>query len=200
MDLPDEELVRRIQAGDEDAFPVLFDRHLETLRSYARRWLPARLRRRVARADVIQEVRITALGRFADFEHRGPDSVRNWLLRVLELKVRDAVERHAAAAKRSVGREVTRGLRPETAQFVGNAPTPIQVAVASELEAHAREALLSLPEDHQEVLRLSLHEGLSLRETALRLERSYEATKKLYTRALARMGHALRKLRGETRG
>ena len=54
--------------------------------------------------------------------------------------------------------------------------------------------MAALSEDHREVLRLALEEGLSLRECAERMGRSREAMKKLYGRAVcalrARVGDA----------
>ena len=199
-DLPEEELIRRVQAGEEEAFPVLFDRHLKTLTSYARRWLPDRLRRRVSVADVLQEARIAALRRALDFENRGEGSVRNWLLRIVELKVREAVEKHSKTGQRAVDREVSQGLRPDTAQFAGRAPSPSQAAVASELKVLADRAFVALPEHYREVVRLARVEQLSLREIAEKTDRSREAVKKLYARAMSQFTQAFERLKGDSHG
>jgi len=199
-DLSDEELVLRIQAGDQGALPLLFDRYLGTLTVHARRKLPDRLRRRVSVSDLLQEARITALRRSADFEHRGPGSVRNWLLKIVEFKVRDALEKHAGAARRAVNREVSRGGRPDTAQFMGHAPSPSQMAAAGELRDLADQALATLPEHYRDVLRLARVERLSLREIAEKTDRSREAVKKLCARALSQFTRAFERLRGDSHG
>ena len=53
-DLTDDELIRRFQRGDQDAFQALFSRYGEQLRRFAARRLPLNLRRRVSVADVLQ--------------------------------------------------------------------------------------------------------------------------------------------------
>jgi len=200
MDASDEELLERVRSGDDEALAVLFDRYVETLRGYAQRWLPDRLRRRVSVADILQEARIGALERCRDFEQRSPGAVRNWLLRIVEHKVKDAMRRHAGAAQRAVDREVSRGGRPDTGQIVGHAPSPSQVAVAAELRLLADRAFESLPEDYREVLRLARAEHLTPREIADRMERSREAVNKLYARALSCFSREFEKLKGESPG
>lgn len=195
-ELVEEELVRRIQAGDESALPILFDRHLETLERYARGWLPAKLKRKVSVADVLQEARIAALGRRLDFEHRGPGSARNWLLKIVELKVREAVRVYAGTERRDVHREVSRGGRPDTGQFASRAPSPSELFTAAETKERADRAFATLPEHYCQVLHLARVEGLSLREIAQRTDRSREAVKKLYARALARFTREFKRLEG----
>jgi RNA polymerase sigma-70 factor (ECF subfamily) len=186
QDPEDEVLIRRAGSGDEDAFEILFDRYAGALRAWIGQSLSGRLRRKVSVADVLQEARITALARCLDFEDRGRGSARAWLFKIVEHKIRDAVRRYAGTAKRGAVREVTRGERPDTARFAAEGPSPSEVAGAGELGERLREALLALPEDYREVLRLARLEELPLREVAARMGRSREAVKKLYGRALSR--------------
>jgi RNA polymerase sigma factor (sigma-70 family) len=58
-------------------------------------------------------------------------------------------------------------------------------------------ALGALPPDYREILRLVREEGLTLREAAQRMNRSREAAKKLYGRALFRLTEVFEKLQGE---
>ncbi len=198
--LPEEVLIQRIQDGDDAAFHALFDRYVETLRRYADRWMPAGLRRRLSAADVVQEAHLVAFERCVDFEHRGAGSFRNWLLRIVELKVKQAVRSHAGAALRSMGREVTRGARLDTRDFVGRQASPSQAAIGSEMEDLARQAMETLPEHYREVLQLTRNEQLNLREIGVRIGRSHEATKKLYARAMSRFANEFTRLQGDARG
>jgi RNA polymerase sigma-70 factor (ECF subfamily) len=200
MDATDEELLELIRNGDDEALAVLFDRYVETLRGYAQRWLPDRLRRRVSVADILQEARMGALERCRDFEQKDPGSVRNWLLRIVEHKVKDAMRRHAGAARRAVDREVSSGGRPDTGQIAGHAPSPSQFAIAAELSLLADRAFESLPPDYREVLRLARAERLSPREIAVRMDRSREAVNKLCARALSRFSREFERLKGESHG
>ena len=200
MDFPEEELIRRFRRGDGDALCALFERHEGLLRARIERWLPKHVQRRVSVSDILQESRIVAFERHLDFEPRGEEALRNWLLGIAEMKARRATQHHRDVAKRAVRREVTQPYRPETGQLRGRGPTVSELAMGAELQNLARRAVDALPPDYREVLRLTREEGLSLREAAGRMDRSYDAVKKLYGRALRRLAETLRVLRGESRG
>jgi RNA polymerase sigma-70 factor (ECF subfamily) len=192
----DRDLIDRFRDGDGEALRLLFERYEDLLQARIRRRLPAHLRRKVSVADVMQETRLVAYQRRADFESRGPEGMRNWLLGIADLKARAAVHRHGGIAKRAAGREVSGHLRPETAQLVGHVPSPSQVAIAAELKELARRAMDALPKDYREVLRLAREEQLPLREVAARMGRTREAVKKLHGRALFRFTEVFEQLRG----
>jgi RNA polymerase sigma-70 factor (ECF subfamily) len=181
----DEALIERIRRGDPAAFSALYARYLRTLERFAERRLPGRLRRRVSVADVLQEAQLVALERMRDFESRGENSFRNWLMRIVEFKVREAVRRHRGAARRAIDREATRGSMTGTDHLVGRDPSPSQAAIGAEVAERAREAMAALPETYREVLRLAREEQLTLREVGERMGRSPEAARKLLGRALS---------------
>ncbi|MHC4941351.1 MAG: sigma factor-like helix-turn-helix DNA-binding protein [Planctomycetota bacterium] len=72
------------------------------------------------------------------------------------------------------------------------------MAAASELARVAAAAFRSLGEDDRQVLRLVREEGVTLAGAADRMGRSYEATKKLYARALARFRASFDRRRGDS--
>ena len=186
----DRDLIRRYRDGDEEAFRVLIERHLPELQARIRQRLPARLERRVAVSDVLQEASLVAHRRRASFQPDGPDAFRNWLLGIIDLKAREAIRFHHRSAKRDQQRELTRGQRAGLEEMRAHETTPSQHAIAGETAARAREALASLGPDDREVLRLSRELHLPLRDVARRMDRSYEAAKKLYARALVRFKRA----------
>ncbi|MHC4941241.1 MAG: RNA polymerase sigma factor [Planctomycetota bacterium] len=194
--LSDEALVERIRQGDERSFELLFDRHADAVRARVARWLPGRIRRKVSVVDLLQEVRLVAFQRLPNFEHRGPGSFRNWLLRIAQRKVQGAAGHYGGAAKRSVWLEVSRGARPATGAFAGREPSPSEVVVAAETRELARKAMKVLTDEQAEVLRLVREERMPLREVAERLGRTYEATKKLHGRALLRLTEEFERLGG----
>ena len=200
--MPHEEavLIRRFREGDEEAFRILLERHVPAVQAQVGRLIPARIQRRVSVADVLQEARLVAFQRRADFEDRGAGSFRRWLLGIVRNKLHELVRRHDGAARRSARREVSRGQRADTAQFAGTLPSPSQAAIAAELTRFARKALGTLPEDDQEVLRLVRTDGLNLKQAAARMERTHEATKKLYGRALSRFGRVFARMTGGSHG
>jgi RNA polymerase sigma-70 factor (ECF subfamily) len=187
----DGELVRRAREGDGAALRSLFGRHRDRLEARVRRRLSTAILRKVSAADVLQEAYLTAHERLSDFEDRGDGSFGRWLGRIVDHKLMHAVRRFAGTDKRAAAGEVTRGGRCETGNFPGRGPTPSQLAIAGELRERTRRALAALPEDHRRILDLRQEEHLSLDEAAERLGRTREATRKLYSRALARLAELL---------
>ena len=190
------ELIRRFQAGDEEAFRLLFEPCTNALQARAEIRLAKALRRRLSVADVLQEARITAFNCRHKLEDRGPDSFRNWLLGIVDMEANLGIQRHAGAAKRSVEREVSRSYRLDTVNYPGSGPSPSQDAVGAEAVDLARQAMATLSEDHRHIMKLVRVEGLGLREAAARMGRSHEAVKKLYGRALRAFTGAFDKLGG----
>jgi RNA polymerase sigma-70 factor (ECF subfamily) len=199
-DVSDEVLIERIKGGDEAAFQALFSRYVRVLERFAERRLPGRLRRRVSVADVLQEAQLVALERILDFEARDDASFRNWLMRIVEFKVKQAVRCHQGAARRAMDREVTRGARTATGHLLGHQPSPSQVAIGAEVEELARKAMDALPDHYREVLRLAREERLPLAEVGERMGRSAEAARKLLGRALSAFTEEFERLQGESPG
>lgn len=193
-------LRRRLAAGDPSVFDALFERYAPMLRRFADERLPARLRRRVSAADVLQEAHLVALERRNDFEDRGRNSLRNWLMRIVELKVRETVRRHEGAQIRAAAREEPRGIFREPDRVAARGPSPSQAAIGVEMVDLARRALLTLPEAQREIVRLVREEHLTLAQVAERTGTTRDAAKKAYGRAMARFTTEFRRLWGETLG
>jgi RNA polymerase sigma-70 factor (subfamily 1) len=192
----EDELIRRFREGDEKAFRILCDGCVDTLRARADRWLSKAVKRRLSVADVVQESMISAFEQRADLEDRGPGSFRKWLLGIVDMKARRAIERHVSTEMRTTEREITRSLRSDTRWYRGNEASPSQDAIGAELEDLTKRAMAKLSEDYREVLILTRTERLTLREVAQRMGRSREAVKKLYGRALREFSETLNRMRG----
>jgi RNA polymerase sigma-70 factor (ECF subfamily) len=188
----DEDLVRRVRAGDEAAARELFERHLPALRAKARARLPAALRGKIAESDVIQDAWLAAFLSIGKFEERGDGSFAAWLRTILEHKIGHEIERHIAADKRDVRRE--QRMRTGSVDGFGAAPdqtSPSQAAVSAEEQEVLRAAVASLPDDYATVVRLVHIEGLKLADAGARMGRSADAARKLYGRALEAMADRL---------
>jgi RNA polymerase sigma-70 factor (ECF subfamily) len=185
----DEELVRRVREGDEAAAAALFDRHVRGLRAKVRRRLPAALRGRVAESDVVQEAYIGAFVSLAEFEDQGDGSFAKWLQRILRHKLLDEVRRHGRVGKRDARREERLGTGAPVADT--GQPSPTAEVAAAERTAALAAAIDELPSDQATVLRWIHQEGLTLVEAGARMGRSADAVRKLYGRALVRLGARL---------
>jgi len=185
-DPEDPALLEAFRAGDETAFHTLLQRYEGVLAARIRRNLPRRIQRRVSIADVLQETELAAhqgRGQLAAADMKG---LAGWLLGIAERQALMHARHHGRVAKRAVQREVSRDGRPETHAVPGRQPSPSELVTATETLALARRAREALPPDYQEVLRMGLEDRVPLREVAERMDRSYEATRKLYGRAFLR--------------
>jgi RNA polymerase sigma-70 factor (ECF subfamily) len=185
----DEELVRRVRAGDEAAAHLLFERHLPALRAKARARLPAAVRGKVAESDIIQDAWLAAFRDVGRFEDRGDASFEKWLQQILRHKLLDEVRRHAGVGKRDARRE--QRLATDTPVADKARPSPSAELVSIERSAALRAAIDQLPPDQAMVVRWVHQEGLTLVEAGERMGRSADAARKLYGRALVRLGGRL---------
>ena len=194
----DRELVERHKAGDARALVELVDRHHAWLERWIAPKIPAVLRRRVSSEDLTQEVWIVVARRLREFTPRGEGdgALRGWLVRIAELRLKEALRRDLVAERRTVAREVSRPDRPETARLPGAEATPSAHAVAHETERAVRRAFDRLSPDSQRVLRLVRVRGSTLAQAAGEMGRSREATRKLFERALARLAELVESERG----
>ena len=188
----DEELVRRIRAGDDAAARLLFERHVPALRARARSRLPASLRGKVAESDVIQDAYLAAFLAIDGFEDRGDGSFAAWLQRILERKIANEVRDGLATAKRDAQREVRIPTGTGAAGAEPDQLSPSAEVIAEEDAERVRAARAALSEDHRTVIALVHDEGLTLAAAGERMGRSADAARKLYARAVAELAARLR--------
>ncbi len=188
----DEELVRRVVAGDTAAAALLFDRHLPALRAAVRRRLPPGVRAKLGESDVIQDAYLAAFLDLRKFEDRGDGSFGRWLRRIVESKVANGVRGHVAAGKRDVRREVRLTTSPGGVNPARRQRSPSEVAMAGEDASAVRASVDALPEDYRAVIQHVHRDGLTLVDAAACMGRSPDAVRKLYGRAVARLAEQMR--------
>lgn len=189
----DEELVRLVRVGDGDAARELFDRHAESLSRLARRRVVGGLRRKLGASDVVQETLLAAFQTLDGFEDRGPGSFRAWLERILDCRAKDQVKRHVVAGRRSVRREQSRASGVLDDHERASTASPSSVAShREETDALAR-ALAAMEGDDRRVLELVRDHGKDFAVVGRAMERSSDAARKLYARAVVRLGRRVRR-------
>lgn len=195
----EEELARRVRAGDEEAARLLFDRLRPRLRAYVRKKLPNALRAKLGESDVIQSAYLAAFLNISEFQNRGDGSFARWVRGILAHKLLDEVRRHADAQKRAARRETRIRTRDERPGLAAREDSPSADMIREERSAALRAERARLPDDYRTILRLVHDEGLSLADAGARMGRSADAVRKLYGRALAVLGDRLRRGPGATR-
>lgn len=180
----EEELVRRSQAGDWDAFELLLEGHRCALARTA--YLVTRDRDSVQ--DVVQEALIQIWRGLPSYRPFG--SFRGWMLKILLNRARKHYRKRRV---NTVALEAAAGVP-------GNDPTPEEAAEREEDARHMSQALESLSENHREVLILRFYSELTVPEIASVLGVREGTVKSRLSRALRRLESALSEFESATRG
>ena len=170
-------LVEQALCGDRSAMDALSTRHQGRLLNWLRASMEPALAARVAPEDVLQETLLEAARKLSAFEDRGAASYYRWLVGIARFKTSEA-RRAQRALKRSLETPLE-GSLPDART------SPSGHAMRAEQGLALHTALGRLPDRQGEAVRLRYLEGLSLKETAERLDTSESAVKALVTRGMA---------------
>jgi len=168
---------------------------LEACRGYlltiAQRELDPKLQPKGGASDLVQDTFLKAHLHFDRFHGTADGELRAWLRELLLNNLRDFRRLYLDAGKRQVGREtplepapsaggVARGLAADT-------PSPSRLAMQEEEALQLEEVLKRLPDDYRQVLELRYREGLPFDEIGGQMNRSENAVRKLWSRAVLRL-------------
>lgn len=169
-------LVARARSGHRDAFDRLTCHYRSRLQSVVGSRLGEGLRQHVTMDDVLQETLLRAWRSIETFRWRGRDSFFRWLCGIATRVVLEAAGKHKHAR-----------WQPLDPEMMGGSVSPSKALRREERFALLRKALDGLPRDYRDVLTLVRLEGLSVTETARRLNRSPNAVSHLLLRALRKL-------------
>src|SRR5262249_47217615 len=134
---------------------------------------------------------------FAGFAGNSADELQAWLRQLLLHNLANFARQYRQTAKRDLGREVP--LEPPTSSsgvgtpVAADTPTPSRQVMAAEEADRIRQAIDQLPEDYRRVIVARYLDGRSFDEIAKQMERSENAVRKLWFRALERLEQELGK-------
>lgn len=178
--LSDEEIVRRVTAGDVDLFEVLMRRHNQRLY----RACIAILKDDALAEEVVQDAYVRAYQHLAQFEGRARFST--WLTRIA---VHEALGRLRHAHRSEELDAMPENLKD--AKTISAAPDPEQQAAQDELSALLESSVHKLPEPYRIVFMLREVEEASTQEVAEILDLTEENVKTRLHRAKALLRKAL---------
>ena len=191
--LPDEEIVRRVRAGDSALFEILMRRHNQRVYRVVR----AVLKDEADVEDVMQQAYINAFTHLHQFEDRSQFST--WLIRIALHEAfgrRRKVQRaETTTARNRSDVDDDRGEFMET--LTSPEADPERRAYAQELHRVLEAAVDTLPEGYRTVFMLRDIEGLSTSETGQGLGLGDEAVKTRLHRARAMIRRAVTARIGE---
>lgn len=174
----DSDLMRRVQAGDELAFELLFRRYEQPVYAYLWR----RVHDEALAADLCQEVFVRLWKARTGWRPRG--TVAGYLFRTANNLAIDEHRRHE-----------TRERWSQLAVLPASVPTPDKVLERRRLGSRLNEAIAALPDRMREVFSLKRDASLTYREIAELLEISPKTVDAHMTKATRRLRSALQDLR-----
>jgi len=174
------DLIQRIQRGDRAAWNELYERYHDQLLLTVRMRLGPGLRRFLQSEDIFQSVALEAFRALERFEYRGQGSLEAYLRTLVVNKIRDRADAFAAE-KRSGAVVLEEALAPSS-------PDSAEPSYRDgERYERLERALNALPPEQRELIVLRKLEGLSSQAAAERLGASDDATRKAFSRAMARL-------------
>jgi RNA polymerase sigma-70 factor (ECF subfamily) len=191
---PFADLLAQARAGTRGALGEILEACRPYLYAVAQDNLEPDLRVKGSASDLVQETFLEAQRDFGQFHGTSQDELLAWLRQLLLHNLFNFTRRYRETAGRAIDREVP--LAPpgaQPAQPTGAGPSPLEEVLAREQEQRLQQALLRLPEDHRQVLLWRYQEQLPFEEIARRLDRTANAARKLWARAVENLRHEIEK-------
>ncbi|MBI2806018.1 MAG: sigma-70 family RNA polymerase sigma factor [Planctomycetes bacterium] len=174
--------------GNTTLLGQLLDAYRPYLLRIANEEIDSHLRGKAGGSDLVQQTFLEANRDIASFHGKSEDELMGWLRQVLLHNVANLRRQFRDTARRNVSREfscdgpASSVLR--VGELVSNDASPSQQAVACE-EAEAMEAAIQrLPDDYRKAILMRHRQQRSFAEIGAALERSEEAARKLWARAI----------------
>jgi RNA polymerase sigma-70 factor (ECF subfamily) len=183
-----EGLIQGARGGAAEALGELIESWRSYLLYVAQNELPAELRHKVGVSDLVQSACLDIHQRFADFRGESAEEWRAWLKQLVRHDVQDAQRRYVQAAQRSIRRERDLAGSAGFGFDVSDGQLSPRASLIAGEEAQAlRDALQRLPDEYRTVLRLRNWDRLPFAEVGRQMDRSEEAARKLWSRAVVRL-------------
>ena len=174
-------LLREAREGSNEALGQLFELCGDKLLALIRIRLGPTLRRQVESGDILQQTLLKAFEKIEHFEGADRDTLMGWLATIAWNEIRDQADYYQRLRRDARLRATwTSGFDPIARQL----HTEVSRLALQEESRQLVAAMDRLDEDHCEVIVLRRYEELSFKEIGERLERSPEAARKLFARAM----------------
>ena len=193
LQLDAEELMKLARDGNADALALLLERYRDYLRLLARLHIVRRLQSRADASDIVPDTFLEANLHFDGFRGTTEQQLLKWLREILATRLAGLVRRYYQTQQRDprlerdLSAELDRSSQALDRALVSGQVSPSDVAARREQAVMLADALQQLPEDYREVIILHHLQDLTFCDVAQRMERSPEAVRKLWMRALAKL-------------
>jgi RNA polymerase sigma-70 factor (ECF subfamily) len=174
-------LVARARDGDTAALEALCARFLPRMKSWAHGRLPAHTRGMVDTQDLVQDTLVHVVRRLDSFVPRHEGAFQGYIRQALHNRIIDLVRRTHGRSFKAVDTDLP-----------ASEPSPLELAVGSELLQRYEAALQRLAPEHREAIVARVEMGLGWREIAEQLQKnSPESAQMTVRRALVRLAREM---------
>jgi RNA polymerase sigma-70 factor (ECF subfamily) len=190
-------LLQSAREGSSEEVGQLLDAYRAYLGLLARLHINRQLRGKADPSDLVQETFLAAHKNFPQFRGTTEEELLAWLRQIMASKLANLARRYVISTGRAVHleRQMSDDLdRSSSAMggiFEDGGSSPSGRAARREQAVLLANALEQLPDDYREVIVLRHLEELNFPEIAVRMNRTLDSVKNLWTRALARLKQSL---------
>jgi RNA polymerase sigma-70 factor (ECF subfamily) len=175
-------LLRRARQGEQDALNALYERVAGRLLGFIRLRLGRSLRAQLESRDILQATFLKSFEHLHQFEQSDTGSLMGWLTRIAENEIRDRAD-YQTRQRRDARLEVP--LETGHAEIAAAMRSALTQVLQDERAERLEDALEALEPQYREVIILRCFEELSFREIGTRLDKSEDACRMQYARAMA---------------
>ena len=180
------------RAGSRDALGLALEACRHYLLRIAREELDSVLQAKASASDLVQETFLEAQRDFPKFVGKTEAELLAWLRQVLLHNVANLARHYRGTAKRQVDREIRLTAEPNgVPDLEDSGPTPSALLQASERQQQVEKALERLQPDYREVIVLRNQARHSFEEVGRLMNRSADAARRLWSRAVERLQQEL---------
>jgi RNA polymerase sigma-70 factor, ECF subfamily len=184
--------IEEAKNGSASALGHLLEACQSYLTELASRRVPVSLKCKCSPSDLVQETSLDAHRDFANFRGEHLEQLLAWLRRILLYNAGNADRYYAMTRKRQASRELPLELYPTiAASLKDDALSPRSQLVEAEEEEEITRALDRLSDDHRRVILLRNREHYSFVDIGIQMDRSADAVRKLWFRAVEQLQQEL---------
>jgi RNA polymerase sigma-70 factor (ECF subfamily) len=178
--------------GSRDALGRAFEVCRRYLLGVARHELNRDLQAKGGASDLVQETFLEAQRAFDRFQGTSEVEMRAWLRQLLRHRATKFRLRYRTTQKRCLARETTLSAASQPAGWKMELASPSAQVMAREQAQRLRQALETLPDDYRQVITLRYVEQCSFEEIGRLMQRTPNAARLLWLRAIERVKHEVR--------
>ena len=194
------QLLNEARDGDESSVGILLQQYKNYLLLIANHDVEASVKPKYGASDLVQQTMMSAHQNFSQFAGDSEAEWMGWLRTILKNDIHQAT-RSLGAKKRAVNREVPLSLQSSMErQLVDANDTPGTEALLREDERRLEFAMSQLSDEYRKVIELRSWQELPFEGVGKQMDRSANAARKLWNRAIVQLQRELEDSGGESAG